>query len=112
MRYRCRCPEAQAAYKIPRKVRSRSFGKLGPGRHARHRDVDPLAVELVCRERPAPTPLGHTEREQAVRLLTTAGLSSTAIARRIGLAPRSVQRIRSRLRQRQQEVQECPTPAH
>lgn len=80
--YRCRCPEARADKRSQwdRHQYSRSRGTSKPG-SLHHRDVDPAVVfRLVLGDFKVRS--GTTERE---------------IAERLGLAPRSVGRIRQRL---------------
>jgi DNA-directed RNA polymerase specialized sigma24 family protein len=57
--------------------------------------IDEVAVLRALRSRD--TRLRPVERAEVVRRLTDAGMSATEIAARLGIAPRSVQRIRSKV---------------
>lgn len=102
-KYRCRCPAARVARKSQWHVHyGRSYGGNGLGGRGvpKHHDVDPVAVERGANEREAPAVrgrLGSAERAIIVAQLTATGLSAARIAQRIGIAPRSVTRIRARL---------------
>lgn len=103
LRWGCRCPEARRDRRSKWHVgHSLSAGPRG-AYYPRHRDVDEVAVARATRGELRALALGTREREVAVAALTERRLSSTDIARRLGLAPRSVVRIRQRIRQRARE---------
>jgi transcriptional regulator with GAF, ATPase, and Fis domain len=98
-RYGCRCREAIADKRGLWGVwQSRNRSGVVQGGHLKHRDVDPMAVERAARG-DRTIRHGTAERVLVVQALTAAGLSAAQIARRLGVAPRSVCRIRSRIRQ-------------
>lgn len=97
-RYGCRCPEAKQERKGQWHTHhGRSYGDTPRGEHARHYDVDPVLVERAAKGDYRVRP-GTTERRILVARLTAEGLSAQEIAKQIGLAPRSVTRIRRLLR--------------
>lgn len=101
LKYQCRCPQARGDRRAQSfKNRGRSFGghAMGGVGVLKHHDVDPVAVERACIGREVPR-LGAAERRIVVAQLTAAGMSSAEIARQLGLAPRSVVRIRQRARE-------------
>jgi DNA-binding NarL/FixJ family response regulator len=81
--YGCRCPEAIA-----------DRNRLAAGAY-----VDPVAVERVVDGGQAR--LGPAERRMAVAQLDAKRLSARQIAERLRVTPRTVTRIRGRLRQQQ-----------
>lgn len=102
IRYRCRCPEAVAEKKrqYDRSKNGRSTsGAKHSGAHPMHRDVDPESVRIACTREQGRVSVGATERRLVVEQLTAEGKSAPQIADRLGLAPRSVQRIRQRIRE-------------
>lgn len=60
-------------------------------------DIDPVAVERAIEG--CPVVLTSAERALAVQILAGRGLSAAAIAGRLGIQPRSVWRIRARLKE-------------
>ncbi len=81
-----------------------AYGRSGRRRgvFARHRDVDDITVERALHGEPVPA-AGTTEREKIVALLTERQQSNAEIARVLAVAPRSVGRIRARIREREGE---------
>jgi DNA-binding CsgD family transcriptional regulator len=63
----------------------------------RHTPVDDIAVERLINGAPPPTTTAAEKRE-AIRVLTRRHMPAAAIAERIGVTPRTVQRHRAALR--------------
>lgn len=86
------CRRCRAAARYAAGERKVSGGRGTPGRGG---DVDTVAVDRAVSGHP-PARLTSGEIDAAVAILTRRGLSAPAIARRIGVAERTVVRHRSR----------------
>ena len=98
----CECPEAYAALqaKYRRRVKQGGLSRSLP--RPRHRDIDEVAVERAMKGEPVP--LTVPERGVVVDRLTRKGLSCKEIAKRLGIAERSVTRYRTGQIQSAREV--------